>query len=282
MGVQHAFRKKSISLDTLSFVKPFSHLCKGPGRYTGKPVLIEGFSKRPGVLITRFRNTNGVVSYQVKFHSFSVAQSASRIYQLLLKKGITEIEFCPIACSTKQAALFITRIQKQLRTQPLDTHLEKVRNWFRDPQAENFPFEQLHFRRPFLDFGTFKKTSFIDYSRTSGVYLIREYRVLENSFVTVYVGKSTSVLGSRIRNKFYSNPHLFYKDIEGELEYHIFAIEISPLTVSRREDHIKLLEQYESVLIKVLRPRDNKLGNPDYFIPESKWIPIDDGEEMPF
>lgn len=275
-------RKESISLNTLSFVKPFTHLCKGPGRYTGKPVLMEGFSKKSGVLITRFRNTNGVLSYQVKFHSFSVAQSASRIYQLLIKKGITEIEFCPIACSIRKAELLIAKIQQEFSAQPLDTHLEKVRSWFLNPIAENFPFEQLHFRRPFLDFGTFKKNSFIDYSCISGVYLIREHRVSENSFVTVYVGKSTSVLGSRIRNKFYPNPHLFYKEIEGELEYHIVPIEISPRTVSRKEDHVKLLEQYESTLIQVLRPRDNKLGNPDYFVAESKWVPIDNGEEMPF
>lgn len=274
--------KKSISLDTLSFVKPFTGISNFGNQHKGNPVFLEGLSRKQGVLVVRYKEPYHRICHQIKFVFKCLNSSAMSIYKLAKLKGIEVVEFSTIPCTFKEAELIMKRLREDLKKKPVDDHLSLLGDWFINPTPETFPsLESFQTSRPFVDFGKFKKFSLLQYRFVSGLYLIYEHTVQTGEKSLVYVGKSVSVLSDRMRAKFYPNPHLHYREIEGVREYLIVPVEVSPRTIRRKEDFASLIDKYESILINVLRPRDNKLGNPDYFA--DGWKPIvNDSKEMPF
>lgn len=269
----------SISFNSLVFIGPFSELGSSVNQYDGKPVLLRGVGNKPGILVVRYVDLIGVPRYDLKSIEYCLGNAARRVYQILLDRGVEKIEFAVIPTEIKYHTKILRKLRSEYSNSRLDFHFEMIKSWLDGRSYKNFPIDSLVYRRPFMDHNTLSRFSFYDYKKRSGLYIIREKSVKDNVLCTVYVGKSDTVLPSRIRSKFYPNPHLYYKEIPGILEYYISVVEIPKKNLLKG----KSLKEYEDILVGILRPRDNRMikGEPNQTI-DVGYKPIFEGDGDPF
>ena len=275
---------KSISFKSLQFVKPFSEITEYGNQHKGQLAFLKGATKVPGILITKYCDLNNLTRYKFSSTSLSLNTTASSVYKLLRKRKATEIEFALIPAEKNVHRRVVRLLKKEYLQTPLDSHYNILKPWLEEERTDSLPIEQLKFRRPFTCVDGLKPySSFNGYEGRGGIYIIRETLVAQNITQNVYVGKSFSVLRCRIKDKFYPNPHLYYREIPGVREYHISVIEIQGNMIPRRKSFTKTLVGYENVLISLLDPRDNKLGRVvNNSLPVSGYVPIHKGKGMPF
>lgn len=251
---------KSVSFNSLNFIEPFSQVMTGLNQYTEQSVLLNGVGNKPGVLVVKYIDCIGVTRYRFKSIEYCLGNAARRVYQLLAEKNVQNVEFAVIPTVKKYHARILSSLKEDYYRIPIDNHFEILKPWLQEKRTDKPPIESLLFRRPFIEFNNFKRFSFYDYKDRPGMYLFREKLLTEGTIRDVYVGETSGVMPSRIRDKFYQNKHLYYKEIPGVREYYISAIEIRKDMLPKGSNFNKTLIRYQDVLTNLLDARDNKMG----------------------
>lgn len=250
----------SISFETLQFIEPFSTQSTFSNQYKGQQVFLEGATKKPGIIVTRYIDYVGIMRYNFNTVEACLNSGAKSIYNSLLKNKVKKVEFALVPTQKKNHSRMYNLLKRQYSRIRRDRHFEIVKPWLEGERSDNFPFNELTWRRPFIEFEGHRRSSFGDYANRDGWYLIREFLPLENKMINVYVGKSINIISDRIRNKFYPNRHIYYEEIPGEREYHITVIEVQKSILSRNIVYKDFIKRCEDTLIAILDPRDNTKG----------------------
>lgn len=250
----------SISFQSLTFATPFSTTSKRNNQYKGQDLFLEGVAHESGILVVRYINSAGILRYNFKSIDYCLVNAARRVYEILTAQNAAQIAFSLIPMVKKDRSHVLDQLKKEYANLPLDNHFGLLKPWIDGVNTSEPPVDILQYRRPFMQHNCAFRFSFHDYTGRGGLYFIREKNIAEGTCVNAYLGKSTHVLPSRIRNKFYPNPHLYYREIPGVLEYYIAAIEIQPSMLEYGIDYQSVLKKFEDKLIEVFDTRDNKLG----------------------
>lgn len=249
-----------ISFKTLQFVKPFTETVECNNQHKGQKIFLKGIARESGILVVRYVDTIGVVRYNFKAIEYCLINAARRVFEILTEKKFQKIEFALLPLVKKDQRTVLQILQDEYIGIPRDTNFEVLKPWLLDGCVKRIPFNLLSFRRPFMQYNGHLRFSSYDYTNRGGLYAVLERHVRRNKIINVYVGKSDDVLANRMRSKFYPNPHLYYQEIPGVLEYYIVPIEIQRSMIPQGEVYEDILLAYEKKLINFLKPRDNKMG----------------------
>lgn len=249
-----------ISFKTLQFVKPFTEIVECNNQHKGQKIFLKGIVKESGILVVRYVDTIGVVRYNFKAIEYCLINAARRVFEILTEKKFQKIEFALLPLIKRDHCAVLRALQNEYANVVQDTNFEVLKPWLVEGCVKRIPLNLLSFRRPFMPYNGHLRFSSYDYRNRGGLYVVIERHVRRNKIINAYVGKSDDVLASRMRSKFYLNPHLYYQEIPGVLEYYIAPIEIQRSMIPQGEVYEDALLVYEKRLINLLKPRDNKMG----------------------
>ncbi|MEK7228018.1 MAG: hypothetical protein AAB681_01525 [Patescibacteria group bacterium] len=217
-----------------------------------------------GLLVIKYKDLLGRTLFSFASIANSLASGARNIYRNRSKEGYTDIEFAPIPLPVSNLYTVQEKLVTEYLKTCLDNQFEKLKPWITGKRKDKSSLDFLDFQKPFriIPGKQRKKGTFAPYRERPGIYFFKELTIERGVVVKeelVYLGISpTGNMGRRIKDRFYPNKHLYYKEILGKREYLVAAVEVQK---NRRETDLafeKRLDEIETILIRVFDPRDNK------------------------